>query len=257
MKIYLNLMLCIILSSCGMTQAEPHQSNQKRKILIVLSNAGYYGNSNLKTANHFEETVVPFDVFVSAGYEVDFVSPNGGKVPLGYIDTSVYIMAKYINDHAFMDKISRTKRPSEIDASEYGVIFYSGGGAAMFGVPEDKAIQKIAMSIYEQNDGVVSSICHGTAGLVNLKTSDGNYLVEGKRVNGFPDMFEDMEADYYKQFPFSIQEKIKKRKGDFVYAEEWGAKHYVVDGRLATGQDPSSAKDLAIKIVEMLEGLNQ
>jgi len=204
------------------------------------------------TANHFEETVVPYDVFVSTGFEVDFVSPLGGRVPIGYINTSHEIIAKYIHDHEFMDKILYTMSPGDVVAQDYAAIFYSGGGAAMFGVPEDKAIQKIAMLIYEQNRGVVASICHGTAGLANLRTSEGEYLVAGKKVNGFPDIFENMEAAYYQEFPFSIQEKINSRQGEFVYAEEWNAEHYVIDGRLATGQDPSSARVLAEEIVKLL-----
>lgn len=253
MKTCLTLMLCFFFNNISISQDIADQKlDQKLKILFVLSNAGYYGTSDIMTANHFGETVVPYDVFTSAGYEVDFVSPSGGRVPVGYINTSDVIIAKYIHDHEFMDKINATKKPTDIDASEYAAIFYSGGGAAMFGVPEDKAIQEIAMKIYEQQGGVVSAICHGTAGIVNLKTNDGKYLVAGKNVNGFPDLFENTEADYYKQFPFSIQEAIKERGGEFVYSEEGWDNHHIIDGRLATGQDPSSAKGLANKIVEML-----
>lgn len=249
MKKIIVLLTYILFCHTGFSQANVDQNS---KILIVLSNATHYGTSDITTANHFAETVVPFDVFVSAGYDVDFVSPKGGRVPIGYINTADTIIAKYIHDHDFMDKILNTKRPQEVITKEYAAIFYSGGGAAMFGVPEDKLIQDIAMAIYEENIGVVAAICHGTAGLVNLKTSDGQYLVSDKKINGFPDIFENKEAAYYQEFPFSIQEKIESRDGDFVYAEEWDAQHYIIDGRLATGQDPSSAKVLAQQIVKML-----
>lgn len=246
-------MLCVILNSDGFTQTSVLESSDKKlKILMVLSNAGYYGNSSIMTANHFGETVVPYDIFVSAGYVVDFVSPKGGRVPIGYINTSDDIMAQYIHDHDFMDKLNGTKTPTEIYAGDYIAIFYSGGGSAMFGVPDDSQIQKIAMAIYEKNKGVISSICHGTAGLVNLKTSDGAYLVKNKKVSGFPDYFENMDAEYYKQFPFSIQKAIKDKQGNFVYTEERGANYFVVDGRLVTGQDPSSARSLSLKIIEIL-----
>lgn len=252
MKKIIVVFLSIALNGVLISQINTNGNTEMRKILMVLSNAGYYGDSDIMTANHFEETVVPYDVFVKSGYEVDIVSPEGGRVPIGYINTSDILMAKYIHDHDFMDKLRYTQKPTDIDATDYAAIFYSGGGAAMFGVPENKSIQKIAMTIYEQNGGVISSICHGTAGLVHLKTSNGHFLVKDKKVNGFPDLFENMEADYYKQFPFSIQELINERDGEFVYAEEWNAEHYVVDGRLATGQDPSSAKVLAEQIVALL-----
>ena len=55
----------------------------------------------------------------------------------------------------------------------------------MFGVPENKEIQDLAINIYEKNKGVVSAICHGTAGIVHIKTKEGKYLYENKEVNGF------------------------------------------------------------------------
>ena len=105
----------------------------------------------------------------------------------------------------------------------------------MFGVPENEAIQKIAMIVYEEQQGIVAAVCHGSAGLVNLKTKDGKYLVDGKKVNGFPDLFENMDADYYKTFPFSIEKMLAKRGGDFQYSKEGWDGFALADGRLITG----------------------
>ena len=122
----------------------------------------------------------------------------------------------------------------------------------MFGVPENKAIQDIALKIYAAN-GIVSAICHGTAGIVNLKDDSGNYLYANKDVNGFPDKFENKNASYYKTFPFSIEETIKARGGNFTYSEEGWDNYYKVDGRLITGQDPTAAASVAKEIIKTLE----
>jgi putative intracellular protease/amidase len=45
------------------------RTGQKRRILVVLSEMGYWG----------EELVGPVEVFDAAGYEVDFVTPNGKR----------------------------------------------------------------------------------------------------------------------------------------------------------------------------------
>ncbi|MBK9566099.1 MAG: peptidase, partial [Saprospiraceae bacterium] len=63
-------------------------------------------------------------------------------------------------------------KPNEIIADNYLAIFYSGGGSAMYGVADDTTIQDIARKIYNKN-GVVSTICHGTAGIVHLKDENG------------------------------------------------------------------------------------
>lgn len=231
-------------------------SEKQDKILFVTSNQHTYGDSDINASNHFAEIVLAYDVFIKSGYTVDFVSPKGGAIPIGYLNTSDTVQKKYLYDFSFMDKLKNTKKPKEINSSAYKAVYYSGGGAAMFGVPENEEIQKISRHIYS-NSGIVSAICHGTAGIVNLKTNDGNYLYEGKQVNGFPDLFENKEAEYYKQFPFSIQETIEARGGNFTYSKEGWDNYSSVDGRLITGQDPSASVSVAKKIIETLQKLNK
>jgi len=222
------------------------------KILFIVSNQHTYDNSDINASNHFAEIVLAYDVLVHKKYVIDFVSPEGGAIPIGYLSTSDSIQKKYLYDSDFMNKLKNTLKPSAINPANYKAVYYGGGGAAMFGVPEDEAIQKITMDIYD-NNGIVAAICHGTAGIVNLKKSDGNYLYKEKNVNGFPDLFENKEARYYKTFPFSIEKVIKERGGNFTYSKEGWDGFYQVDGRLITGQDPSAASKVAEKIIETLQ----
>lgn len=218
---------------------------------MATSNQHTYGNSDMNTANHFEEIVKAYHVFVAAGLEVDFVSPNGGAIPIGYINTSDPIQKQYIYDPKLMGKLKTTMTADEVVDKKYAAVYYSGGGAAMFGVPESKNIISIAETIYA-NGGVVSAVCHGTAGLVHIKDDSGAFLFKGKKITGFPDAFERMDADYYKTFPFSIEQKINERGGIFEYSEEGWDGYYVVDGRLITGQDPTSTTIVAEKVVAFI-----
>lgn len=223
------------------------------KILFVVSNQQTYGNTQIKTSNHFGEIVYAYNVLIQAGYTIDFVSPKGGSVSYGYINESNSIQKKYLKDVNLLHKLENTLHPEKVIISDYRAVYYVGGGAAMFGVPENIEIQKIVMDIYEENNGIVSAICHGTAGIVNLKTKDGEYLYKGKQISGYPDEFENITAKYYQQFPFSIQKTIKKRGGNFSYSKKRRSNHYRVDGRLITGQDPSASASVAQKIVEVLK----
>ena len=223
------------------------------KILFIVSNQKTYGNSSIKTANHFGEIVYAYDVLINAGYQIDFVSPNGGAVPYGYLNKSNPIQKKYLSDAKLLDKLKNTLKPNQVNVSGYRAVYYVGGGAAMFGVPENRSIQKIAMDVYEKNNGIVAAVCHGSAGIVNLKTSDGEYIYKGKNVNGYPDKFERKNAAYYKEFPFSIEQLLNKNGGKFSYSQKNRDHYYQVDGRLITGQDPSSAKIVAQKIIEILK----
>ena len=181
MKLNLVLILVALVDACSYAP----KSNSKDKILFVVSNAYYYGESDINTANHFAEIVFAYDEFKKAGYEIDFVSPKGGSIPIGYI-YSDSLLQTYLYDECFMDLLESTYKPSHVKPDNYKAIFYAGGGSAMFEVPYDEDIQQIATSIYSRDDGVISAVCHGTAGIANIKNADGSFLVAGKRVNGFP-----------------------------------------------------------------------
>jgi len=247
------LALFLLLGFTDTVASRSIPSSSGSKILFIVSNAHFYGDSDLNAANHFAEIVFPYDKLVKAGYTVDFVSPKGGAIPLGYFQTSDPLIKQYLYDGDFMDLLEATKSPSDIQAREYKAVYYSGGGAAMFGVPENEAIQKIVMEIYEEQQGIIAAVCHGSAGLAHLKTKDGQYLVAGKNVNGFPDRFENMEAAYYKTFPFSIEKQLQKNGGNFQYSKEGWDGFTITDGRLITGQDPSAAALVAEKIIATLK----
>lgn len=178
----MNKIIIVLLVLAGL---QPIVTNAQNKILFVTSNQDFYGNTKIPTANHFEEIIVPYDLFIKAGYTVDFISPNGGAIPIGYINTSNGLQKKYLYDGWFMDKLEHTKKPAEIRSEDYSAIFYSGGGAAMFGVADDLTIQKIAKSIYSKN-GVIAAICHGTAGIINLKDENKKSLYAGKKLQDIP-----------------------------------------------------------------------
>lgn len=223
------------------------------RILFIVSNAHFHGNSNLPAGVSFGEIVKAFDVFKNAGYTVDFVSPQGGAIPLAYVNTSVPIHKKYLYDNDFMYAIGNTKSPHQIDPSRYKAVHYIGGTNAMYGVADNKMIQAIAMEIYEKHGGIISSVCHGTAGIVNLKTLDGRYLVEGKRISGYPEAYENQSKAYFKEFPFLIQKTVETRGGRFLYSER-NTPHVEIDGRVVTGQNHLSSAFVATKIVELLGG---
>ena len=237
------------------TATSETSTNNGSRILFIVSNAHFHGDSKLPTGVSFSEIVKAYDKFKLAGYTVDFVSPEGGAIPLAYINTSEAIHKQYLYNSDFMYAIEHTKMPSQIDPAQYQAVHYVGGGNAMYGVADNLEIQNITMKIYEEQNGIVSSVCHGTAGIVNLKTKDGKYLVAGKRISGYPDSYENQSRDYFKQFPFLIQKTIEKRGGQFLYSAR-NTSHVEVDGRIVTGQNHLSSALVAEKMIEILHSKN-
>jgi len=225
---------------------------RKGKVLFVVSNISSYGDNNKRTGTHYEELVQPYDKLQKTGYEVDFVSPNGGEIPVAYINLQDKLQLHYFYDSALQYKLKNTLKPSQVDSKEYQAIYYCGGSAAVFDVPNSTGIQKIAQQIYEDQNGIVSSICHGAAGLVNVKLSNGTFLVNGKRVNSFTNQ----EEGNGKHLPFLIETKLKERGAIFKSSENWRS-HVEVDGNLITGQNPSSLEAFSMELINRLNVINQ
>lgn len=209
-----------------------------KKILFVVTSHSEKGNTGEKTGYYLGEVSHPWDVLHSAGYEIDFVSPQGGKAPVDAFDMTDSINKKFWDNDTYRNKIENTKKPSEVNPEEYIAIHYAGGHGAMWDFADNQEISDIATKIYE-NNGVVSAVCHGPAGIVNIKLSDGTYLVDGKKVNGFTNEEETL-VKLENVVPFLLEEKLMDRGAIFEKSEPF-TEHVVADQRLVTGQNPQSA----------------
>ncbi|MBL8262810.1 MAG: nuclear transport factor 2 family protein [Xanthomonadaceae bacterium] len=227
---------------------EPSQHRGDR-VLFVLSSAKVHGASTLPAGVSFGEVVQAWDAFRAAGLTVDFVSPEGGAAPINVAEAGEFRSRFY--DADLMYALAHTATPSQIDPARYRAVYFVGGSNAIYGVPADSRLQDIATHVYERNDGVVSAVCHGTAGLANLRLSDGRYLVGGKRVSGYPEEFERQDAPYFREFPFLIRKTIESRGGTFLTSARDQA-YVVVDGRVVTGQNHLSARQVAEAVVDIL-----
>jgi len=221
-----------------------------RRVLMVLTSTSTLGNTGQTTGFHFSEATHPHDVFTHANFEIDFASPKGGEAPKAYVDLEDKINLAFFLNPFNMSKIKKTYNPSQINPARYDAIFYVGGPGAMWDFPNNQQLAKITAAIYERG-GVVAAICHGPAGLVNVKLSDGSYLVAGKTVTSFSN--EEEEAiGLTKVVPFLLETKLIERGAKFVEASLYQPKVAVTE-RLVTGQNPASAKEMSERIVDLLQ----
>ena len=231
---------------------EPAAPRQARKVLLVVSNVHQYPGTKINAGNNFPELAYTYDAFRKAGYAVDFVSPEGGAIPLEMIVTSDELLKRHLYDSDFMWALAHTKPVSEVRADEYAGMAFVGGGAAIVGIPENKPLQDIALRIYEQQGGVIAAICHGTEGIKNLKLSDGTFLIQGKVLTSFPDAFLNKESPVYKAYPFSAEASIKRHGGIFRHGAN-GKSHVEVDGRLVTGMSWESSVGVAESMIRLFQ----
>ena len=222
----------------------------KKKILFVVTSHATKGSTGEPTGYYLAEVSHPWKVLTDAGYEIDFVSPEGGNPPVDGFDLSDPDNKAFWENKIYHQKISNSMRPDQVKPEAYVAVFYAGGHGAMWDLPDNKVLAGIAARIYEQN-GIVAAVCHGPAGLVNIQLRNGAYLLEGKKVNGFSNEEEEL-VKLSGVVPFLLEDQLKARGGVYEKSAAWQP-HVTVDQRLITGQNPQSAKAVGEAIKKALE----
>lgn len=225
-------------------------NSMKQKILFVVTSHAVKGSTGEATGYYLGEVSHPWEVLHKAGYEIDFVSPKGGTPPVDGFDLSDPANKAFWENKEYRQKIEHSLKPEEVKPKDYAAVFFAGGHGAMWDFPESKALAEIAAKIYEQN-GIVAAVCHGPAGLVNIRLSNGNYLVNGKQINAFTNE-EEAAVKLDKVVPFLLEDKLIERGAKFEKSGMWQA-HVTVDQRVITGQNPQSAKGVGEAILAGLK----
>jgi putative intracellular protease/amidase len=220
-----------------------------KKVLFALTSHDTLGDTGRKTGFYVPEVAHPAEVFRQAGYEIAYVSVQGGAAPQDGVNKDDAVVASFLDDPANRQALAATPAPQQVKAEDYDVIYFAGGHGTMWDFPESKELAELAAGIYERG-GVVAAVCHGPAGLVNITLSDGSYLVDGKQVSSFTNE-EEAAVGLTEVVPFLLESKLAERGAKITKAPNFTA-HAVADARVVTGQNPASAARVAELVVEEL-----
>ncbi len=216
-----------------------------KTVLFVLTSHGRLGDTGRETGYWLAEAAHPWEVFKAAGYEVVLGSVAGGRPPVDGAELDDPLQAAFLAEPA----LNETAELDQIDPARFDAVLYIGGHGAMWDFPGNQAVARIGAHIYDAG-GVVAAVCHGPAGLLDIRRADGRYLLEGKEVTSFSNA-EERQIALDRVVPFLLQTALQQR----------GARHtdngifqprVVVDERLVTGQNPPSAKGVALEVVRLL-----
>jgi len=236
-------------TSVKQTATLKKESTMKKRILIIVSNANAIGPNNRRTGTFLPEVAHPYAEFDKANYQIDFASLTGDTPYLDALnlandpDNLVFLTGKG------WEKMQKAVQLSNVDVSKYDAVFIPGGLAPMVDMPENELLKKVIKETYERN-AVVGAVCHGPVSLLNVKLSNGSYLVNGKNITSFTD--EEERGYAIADVPFLLETALTKQGAKFHAAAVWSA-HSIADGNLVTGQNPASAKGVAEKMIAILE----
>lgn len=238
------------LSLLALSRPAPAQPARAGAVVLVVSSAGR-DSGRTRPGFEMDELTQAYHIFVTNGFAVTIASPAGGAVQADKYDAGVAYNAAFLADTTAMRKLANTTRTAAVRAGDFDAIFVVGGKGAMFDLPLDAALARLAGDIYDRG-GVVSAVCHGPAGLVRARTKTGTALLAGRMVTGFSNEEEQVFGKkWVSQFPFMLETEIRSLGAQWQEAALM-LPHVAIDGRIVTGQNPYATAATAEAVVRTL-----
>jgi putative intracellular protease/amidase len=233
-----------------------------KKVLIVVANPTISSNNGWPVGFWASELTHPYFELTERGVTVTIASPDGGKVEFDNLsdprDPSKWsaedlISMEFIHTPGLMALLENTPKLSDLDYDEYDALLICGGQSPMFTFPDNLDLQKAIRTFY-QSEKITGAFCHGVSALVNVKLSDGEYLVTGKTVTGFSNIEEDFgnTAAGVEIMPWRLEDTLRQRGANYIHGGLFKA-FSVRDGRLVTGQQQYSGRAVAQDVLNMLD----
>lgn len=262
MKFLSKLLQLITLSLALTTSANAAEGYpSKGKVLLVAASPATASNG-WPIGAWIAEISHPYDELTHAGYSVDIVSIDGGKIELdaysdprhesGYSAHDIVSLG-FLTSNATSAMLNDTKSISEVSGNDYDAIIIAGGQAPMYTFRENKTLQNLIVHFYQKGKPT-AALCHGVSALVDIKLPNGKYLVANKKVTGFSlaeDKFVE-QAVNTQLFDWYVEEALKSRGATYIENGLW-ADFAVADGNVITGQQQNSGRSVARLVIEQLE----
>jgi putative intracellular protease/amidase len=236
-------------------------SDKPKRVLLVVANPSVSTTLGWPVGFWAAELTHPYYELTERGIEVTIASPAGGKVEADALsdprDTSKWsaddlISMGFLSTPELAALLEDTPKLADLDLDEFDAIMVAGGQSPMFTFRDNEDLKRVMASFYEA-EKPTAVYCHGTAALVDLKLSDGSYLVEGKTVTGFANIEEEYGDAFVGQkiMPWRIEDALKERGANYIQGGLFKA-FAVRDGRLITGQQQYSGRKVAQLVIEAL-----
>lgn len=210
------------------------------KVLFALTSHGDLGDTGRRTGFYVPEVAHPAQVFTAAGWNIAFVSVQGGEPPRDGVKDGDTVSAEFL--HTYANALAATPTAEELDPGDYDAIYFAGGHGTMWDFPHAEGISALAAAIYGRG-GTIAAVCHGPAGLLPITEAGGTPLVAGKAVAAFTNE-EEQAVGLADTVPFLLETALIEKGARITKAADF-AEHAVADGRLVTGQNPASAAKVA------------
>jgi putative intracellular protease/amidase len=228
-------------------------------VLLVLSGSDYWTlNDGTRHPTGFwaEELLAPMKVFGEAGVDVTIATPAGVRptVDQGSLTPEMAggeQAAAELRDalDALADRLAAPARLEDVSPADYDAVFVPGGHGPMEDLAVSADLGRLLVTMLDSGQ-VVSSLCHGPAGLLPAVRADGTWAFAGRELTAFTNE-EEIQAGLADKAPWLLEDRMREAGAAFRTGPAW-ASFVIVDDNLVTGQNPSSSTEAAQQVVRLL-----
>lgn len=222
-------------------------------VLIVTTSHNQLGNTGAKTGVWLEELAGPYYQFLDNGASITVASVKGGDVPLDpkseLKEWQTEFTKRFSEDEKALSAIKNTKSVTEVNPSEFDILFFPGGHGPMWDLGDNNAIATL-INEFDKNDKPIGLVCHGVVALKGVKGTNGKAFVKGKRITSFTNSEEDA-VGLTDVVPFLLEDALISEGAIYVKEQDW-SDFVVEDGNLVTGQNPQSSVSAAQKTLDLI-----
>lgn len=220
--------------------------------LFVVSEEGYWG----------EECIEPLTTLSDAGVDITVATPTGNPPVVDERSVDPENVGEEMAEHVLEvhetdDRLNEPTPLAEIDPEGYDAVVFPGGHGTEWDINQDRHAREALRTAVEGEDGKALVVCHAVGLLAFTRDSDGEVLVAGRNVTGFPNDWEEGIVDKNdlmpdgRKLPYWVEDEVLAAGANWD-AELDSETSVTVDGDLLTARGPGSSHEAAQTLLEEL-----
>jgi len=227
-------------------------TGKKARVLVVLTqerNMTMANGKKFSTGNHPVEMALPMLHLISAGFELDIVTPTGAPaaIEMWAMPKDDAAVTKLFNDYA--DTLNAPGSLADFAAQSlsgdtpYVGVFIPGGHGAMLGLPDNADLGKVLRWAYGKDIHTIT-LCHGPGTLISARRG-AEFIYDGYEIALFPDAVDKQtpKVGYLPgHMPYELGAKLKALGLKIINMKADDTCH--VDRNLITGASPAASNKL-------------
>jgi putative intracellular protease/amidase len=204
----------------------------------------------LQTPLWGEECIEPLTTLDSAGVDVTVATPTGDppvvderSVDPANVGAETAERVREVHDAD--PRLNDPAQITDVAAADYDAVVFPGGHGTEWDVNQDRHARALLREAVE-GDGKALVVCHAVGILAFTRDADGDLLVDGRDVTGFPNAWEEGIVDDRdlmpdgRKLPYWVEDEVRAAGANWD-AELDSEASVTVDGDLVTARGPGSS----------------